>query len=45
MGYLSSGNEYGGDDVCCMSIEASNGASHGRPNQVFADVELHQCIH
>ena len=43
--HLSSSDEDSCDDVGCVSVEAANGASHGRADQVLADVEVHQSTH
>ena len=40
--YLSGSNEYGSDDVSSMSIESSDGPSHGRPHQILANVQINQ---
>lgn len=36
--------EDGADDVGCMGIVPTDRASHGRTNQILADVQINQCI-
>ena len=43
--HLSSGNKDGAHNVGCVGIEPSHRPSHGRPHQILAHIQVHQCLH